>query len=260
MKAVILAAGEGKRLRPITSSRPKPMILISGKPLLEHTILSLKSAGIKEILLIVGYKEEHIRNYFGDGTKYNLSIDYITQGKYMGTAHATGYAKDFVKNDSFLLLYGDILVEDSVFIEIIKLFKQSDSEGLISLIRVNNPHEYGIISLNEKNYVVKITEKPSPENKLGNLVNAGIYFFSSQIFQAIDKTQKSLRNEYEFTDSMRILITELKGKIIGICFLNFFTICMSSPPVLCSVALMEMPTRSGLNFGNNLYKGSLSMI
>jgi UDP-N-acetylglucosamine diphosphorylase/glucosamine-1-phosphate N-acetyltransferase len=215
MKAVILAAGEGKRLRPITSTRPKPMIPISGKPLLEHTILSLKSAGIKEILLIVGYKEESIKDYFEDGTKYDLSIDYITQGKYMGTAHATSYAKDFVKNDSFLLLYGDLLVEGSVFTEIIKVFKQKECEGVISLIRVNNPHEYGIISLNENRYVVKVTEKPSPKKELGNLANAGIYVFSSQIFQAIDKTQKSIRNEYEFTDSMRILITELKGKIIG---------------------------------------------
>ena len=215
MKAVILAAGEGKRLRPITFRRPKPMIPISGKPLLEHTILSLKSAGIKEILLIVGYKEESIKDYFEDGTKYDLSIDYITQGKYMGTAHATSYAKDFIENDSFLLLYGDILVEGSVFTEIIKVFKQKECEGVISLIRVNNPHEYGILSLNENQYVVKITEKPSPEKELGNLANAGIYMFSSQIFQAIDRTQKSIRNEYEFTDSMRILITEMKGKIIG---------------------------------------------
>ncbi len=215
MKAVILAAGEGKRLRPITSSRPKPMIPISGKPLLEHTILSLKSAGIKKILLIVGYKEEQIKNYFEDGTKYNLSIDYITQDKYMGTAHATGYAKDFVKNDSFLLLYGDLLIQSSVFTEIIKLFKQKDIEGLISLIRVKNPSEYGIISLNEKQYVINVTEKPSPEKNLGNLANAGIYMFSSRIFQAIDKTQKSIRNEYEFTDSVRILIKDLKGKVIG---------------------------------------------
>ncbi|TFG18295.1 MAG: glucose-1-phosphate thymidylyltransferase [Promethearchaeota archaeon] len=215
MKAVILAAGEGKRLRPITSTRPKPMIPVGGKPLLEHTILSLKSAGIKKILLIVGYKEEYIRNYFGNGSRYNLMIDYITQDQFLGTAHATGFAKDFVEQDSFLLLYGDILVDDSLFIEMIKAFKQRQVEGLISLIQVQNPNEYGIISLDSNQHVFKITEKPSPEEDLGNLANAGIYIFTSQIFQAIDKTQKSVRNEYEFTDSMQILITDLKGKIFG---------------------------------------------
>jgi UDP-N-acetylglucosamine diphosphorylase/glucosamine-1-phosphate N-acetyltransferase len=215
MKAVVLAAGKGKRLRPITSTRPKPMILIGNKPLLEHTILGLKSAGIKKILLIVGYKEDHIKDYFGNGTKYHLNIEYITQEQHMGTAHATSYAKDFVKNDSFILLYGDILVDKSVFSEIINIYKQKQPQGLISLIRVKNPYEYGIISLDNNNYVTKITEKPSPEKKLGNLANAGIYMFSSQIFQAIAKTEKSIRDEYEFTDSMQILITDLKGKIIG---------------------------------------------
>jgi len=215
MKAVILAAGEGKRLRPITSTQPKPMISIAGKPLLEHIILSLKSAGIRRILIIVGYKEKNIKNYFGNGSKYNLSIEYITQDQYMGTAHATGYAKDFVGNDSFLLLYGDIFVEESFFPLIINIFERKQVDGLISLIQVENPGEYGIISLDDHQYVFKITEKPSQEENLGNLANAGIYIFTSRIFEAIDRTQKSIRDEYEFTDSMQILINALKGKIIG---------------------------------------------
>jgi bifunctional UDP-N-acetylglucosamine pyrophosphorylase/glucosamine-1-phosphate N-acetyltransferase len=215
MKAVILAAGKGKRLRPITSTRPKPMIPLSGKPLLEHNIMNLKSAGITEILLIVGYKQESIKKYFGNGSKYNIRIEYITQEQYMGTANATAYAKNFVKDDSFLLLYGDILVEGDVFKEINNLFKEKNPEGLISLIQVENPSEYGIIALDHNNYVKNIKEKPLPELHLGNLANAGIYVFSSKIFQAIDMTQKSVRNEYEFTDSMKILIEDLKGKIVG---------------------------------------------
>ena len=98
MKAVIIAAGEGKRLRPITSSRPKPLIPIAGKPLLEHTILGLKNSGIKEVLLVVGYKENLIKTYFGDGKeKFGLKIEYITQEERLGTAHAFGYAKKFEK-------------------------------------------------------------------------------------------------------------------------------------------------------------------
>ena len=216
MKAVILAAGEGKRLRPITSTRPKPMIPIAGKPLLEHTILGLKAAGIDEVLLIVGYKEQLIKDYFGNGIdKFNIKIEYITQEEYLGTGHATGYAKDFVNNETFLMMYGDILVDPIVFKEVVEKFNDTKPEGIISLIEVNNPQEYGIITLDSNGYMRKITEKPSPELNLGNLANAGVFIFDSLIFKAIEMTEKSVRDEYEFTDSMEILIEGLKGRIIG---------------------------------------------
>ncbi len=216
MKAVILAAGEGNRLRPITSSHPKPLIPLAGKPLLEHTILGLKDAGIDHILLIVGYKETLIKDYFN---KYSddlkIIIEYVTQDQYLGTAHATGYAKDFIKNESFLLMYGDLLVDPVVFQEVVKKYNENKVEGLISLIEVKNPQDYGIISLDSQGKVNSITEKPQPDTEMGNLANAGIYIFSHLIFDVIEKTQKSIRNEYEFTDSMEILINELNGNIIG---------------------------------------------
>lgn len=223
MKAVILAAGEGKRLRPITSTRPKPLIPIAGKPLLEYTILGLKAAGIDEILLIVGYKEQLIKDYFGDGIdKFNIKIEYITQEEYLGTGHAAGYAKDFVKDDTILMMYGDILVDPIVFKELVEKFHDSKTEGLISLIEVSNPKEFGIITLNSNGYVEKITEKPSPELNLGNLANAGIFIFESLIFKAIEMTEKSVRDEYEFTDSMELLINQLNGKIIGYTIKEYF--------------------------------------
>ncbi|TFG15768.1 MAG: glucose-1-phosphate thymidylyltransferase [Promethearchaeota archaeon] len=223
MKAVILAAGEGKRLRPITSTRPKPLIPIAGKPLLEHTILGLKAAGIDEVLLIVGYKEQLIKDYFGNGIeKFNIKIDYITQEEYLGTAHACGYAKDFVGEETFLMMYGDILVDPIVFKEVVENFHRIKAKGLISLIEVNNPQEYGIITLNSQGYVEQITEKPSPELGLGNLANAGVFIFDSLIFKAIEMTQKSVRDEYEFTDSMELMINQLNGKIIGYIIKDYF--------------------------------------
>jgi len=223
MKAVILAAGEGKRLRPITSTRPKPLIPIAGKPLLEHTILGLKAAGIDEILLIVGYKEQLIKDYFSNGIdKFNIKIEYITQEEYLGTAHAANYAKDFIKDETFLMMYGDILVDPIVFKEVVEKFHKTKTEGLISLIEVNNPQEFGIITLNSNGYVEKITEKPSPELNLGNLANAGIFIFDSLIFKAIEMTEKSVRDEYEFTDSMELLINQLNGKIIGYTIKEYF--------------------------------------
>jgi bifunctional UDP-N-acetylglucosamine pyrophosphorylase/glucosamine-1-phosphate N-acetyltransferase len=215
MRAVILAAGEGTRLKPITSSISKPMIPLAGKPLLEHNILGLKNAGIYELLIIVGYKKELIKGYFKDGQEFGVNIEYITQEEYLGTAHATGYAKEFVNKDTFLMMYGDIFVDQNVFKEIIKTFEESKADGLISLLEVDNPQNYGIITLDSENYVKDIIEKPSLDKNVGNLANAGIYIFPSLIFDAIDKTKLSKRNEYELTDSIEILIHSFNKNIIG---------------------------------------------
>ncbi|MFX0048785.1 MAG: bifunctional sugar-1-phosphate nucleotidylyltransferase/acetyltransferase [Candidatus Hermodarchaeota archaeon] len=216
MKAVIIAAGKGKRLNPITSTIPKPMIPIRGKPLLEYGILSLKEVGITKVLMIVGYREEIIRNYFGNGSnKFNVKIDYISQIEHLGTAHAVSLAKSFVGEDNFLLMYGDLLADPKIYKELITNYENNPNEGIISLFEVQHPQEYGIISLNSEGYVEKITEKPLLESNLGNLANAGIFIFNPQIFEAIEKTKLSIRKEYEFTDSMEILINKLKGRIKG---------------------------------------------
>ena len=223
MKAVILAAGKGLRLMPITSSRPKPMIPLAGKPILEHTILGLKEAGIHEILLIVGYKESMIMEYFGNGKeKLNIKIEYFTQKEQLGTGHAAHLAKSFVDDEPFLLMYGDLMMDTVIFKEIIEIYNDSKTEGLISLLEVDNPQDYGIISLTNEGFVKNITEKPSPDLNLGNLANAGIYIFDHLIFEAIEKTEKSIRGEYEFTDSMQILINQLNGKIIGYNIRDYF--------------------------------------
>ncbi|MFX0024914.1 MAG: bifunctional sugar-1-phosphate nucleotidylyltransferase/acetyltransferase [Candidatus Hermodarchaeota archaeon] len=223
MKAVILAAGTGTRLRPITATRPKPLIPVAGKPLLEHTILGLIDAGIDELLILVGYKKEMIKAYFGGAKeKFDIKINYLTQEEYLGTAHAAGYAKDFVRDDDFLLIYGDLLIDSKIFKELIHKFKTTPCEGLISLIEVNNPQNYGIISLDSNGFVKKITEKPSPDLNLGNLANAGIYLFKPNIFKAIEQTEKSIRGEYEFTDSMEILLNKMNGRIYAYNIKNFY--------------------------------------
>jgi UDP-N-acetylglucosamine diphosphorylase/glucosamine-1-phosphate N-acetyltransferase len=270
MKAVILAAGEGKRLRPITSTRPKPLIPIAGKPLLEHTILGLRAAGIDEVLLIVGYKEQLIKNYFGNGVdKFNIKIDYITQEEYLGTAHACSYAKDFVGEETFLMMYGDILVDPIVFKDVIEKFNSIKAKGLISLIAVNNPQEYGIITLNSNGFVEKITEKPSPELSLGNLANAGVFIFDSLIFKAIEMTEKSVRNEYEFTDSMELLIERLNGNIIGYIIKDYFWSDIGLPWQFIDANNFILETieniilgniEQGVNISGNVYVGKNTII
>ena len=109
MKAVILAAGEGNRLNPLTLTRPKHLIPIGGKPLLEHLLTSLKTIGFKEVLIVTHYMEERIREFFGDGTKFGLKLEYVFQKEIAGTADAINTIKPFVKDD-FLLIYGDLLI------------------------------------------------------------------------------------------------------------------------------------------------------
>ena len=121
MKAVILTAGEGKRLRPITTSIPKPMIPLIGKPILEHTIIGLKEAGIDHFILIVGYKEETIRNHFDRfSDDFNLEIEYVTQKEFLGTAHAVAQAKNSIKDEPFLIANGDIFVDSEIFKELVQ--------------------------------------------------------------------------------------------------------------------------------------------
>ena len=107
MKCVILAAGEGKRMHPLTFTRPKVMLPIANKPILEWNILSAIDAGLKEFIFIVGYKSEMVRNYFGNGEKWNVDIEYVNQGKALGTAHAIGMAEKFT--DKFIVLCGDTI-------------------------------------------------------------------------------------------------------------------------------------------------------
>ncbi|MCK5403282.1 NTP transferase domain-containing protein, partial [Candidatus Bathyarchaeota archaeon] len=205
MKAVILAAGEGSRLRPLTLYRPKCMIPLAGKPILEHLLLALKENGIEEILIIIGYRKELVRNYFRDGKDFGVKLSYIEQEKWYGTADAVSLSEEYVSDDDFLMLYGDLLIDASV----VKITRQKYAEkGLITLTltTVEEINRYGIVKI-EKDQVLKIVEKPKSK-EFGNLANVGVYIFSKKIFKAIQKTVKSQRKEFEITDTLNLLLKE----------------------------------------------------
>ncbi|RLF36235.1 MAG: glucose-1-phosphate thymidylyltransferase, partial [Thermoplasmata archaeon] len=108
MKCVILAAGEGKRMHPLTYTRPKVMLPMANKPILEWSLLNAIKAGLKDFIFVVGYKSEMVRNYFGNGSKWNVKIEYVNQGKPLGTAHAIGMVEKFV-NNHFIVMCGDTI-------------------------------------------------------------------------------------------------------------------------------------------------------
>lgn len=194
MKCVMLAAGEGKRMHPLTFTQPKVMIPIANKPVIEWNLIHAKQAGITDFLFIVGYKDENVRSYFQDGSHWDVHIEYVNQGEPKGTGHAVGMVESFVED--FIVLCGDTIFST---IDIKKISEQKNSIGLYL---VDHPEEYGIVET-KNDQLVHIHEKM--KNPFTNLINAGIYHFDDSLFTALDRVEKSERGEYELTDAINML-------------------------------------------------------
>lgn len=199
MKAIILAAGEGSRMRPLTYTRPKVMLPIANKPILEHLLIEIRESGIKEFIFVVGYHDEQVRSYFGDGRRWRVSISYSKQVRQLGTADAVRMVEGLI-DGNFLMMNGDIIVNRE---DITALLSQSRTT--IGVIKVKDPKGLGMIEVN-RGRVTRIHEKV--ENPPTDLANTGVYLFTPEIFTAIAKTPTSPRGEYEITTSLQILVDE----------------------------------------------------
>lgn len=206
MKAIILTAGEGTRMRPLTITKPKTMLQIGGKPILQYNIESLRDAGVDEITLVVGYHEDVIKDHFKDGKDIGVKISYVTQEDRLGTAHAIGSARKHV-HGQFITLNGDIIVDPTLITDLIDGYREENARSMLVLTEVEDPSSFGVVEL-DGNKIIRIVEKPKKEEAPSNLINAGIYLFDDQIFDAIDQTPKSERGEYEITDSLQLQMNE----------------------------------------------------
>jgi bifunctional UDP-N-acetylglucosamine pyrophosphorylase/glucosamine-1-phosphate N-acetyltransferase len=157
MKAVILAAGKGTRLRPLTDSTPKPMLPVAGKPLLEWMLERIKEADIKDILIVTNYLEDQIKNYFKDGANLGVNITYQTQSKPLGTANAVYQALEWVRKNSFLCLYGDHYIEEGALKKLIDAHQEE--EATVASIKVEDPSQYGAFELKGEK-ITRVVEKP----------------------------------------------------------------------------------------------------
>jgi len=198
MKAVILAAGIGTRMGPLTENRPKAMLPIVNKPLLEHIILELKIAGIKDLFIVVGYCKEKIIEYFGNGSNLGVNIEYIEQKKQNGTAGAIAIARDYI-NERFLVINGDTLIDGKD----IERLCNTPGDAVLTAKKVDSPEYYGVLYVKGEK-IEKIIEKP--KESTSNLANVGVYIFDPYIFDVIDYTGLSKRGEYEITDSIQSMI------------------------------------------------------
>ncbi|HYB92841.1 MAG TPA: sugar phosphate nucleotidyltransferase, partial [archaeon] len=183
MKAVIMAGGEGTRLRPLTTTRPKPMVPVVNRPILEHVINLLKENGIDEVVITLQYIPEAVKNYFSDGSQLGMKITYSVEEKPLGTA---GSVKKVEKNfkDIFLVISGDIIT-DIKLKDAVKFHKKHGAAATIVLTRVLNPIEYGIVITDNDGKIEKFLEKPSWGEVFSDTINAGIYILEPEVLKYI---------------------------------------------------------------------------
>ena len=218
MKAIILAAGKGTRMRELTNELPKPMLRVQGRPILEHIIEGIKSAGVREFFIVTGWKAEVVEDYFGDGEKWGVNIRYARQLVQDGTGKAPELAKEFTGPSPFLLTYGDILVKPETYQRMIHRYNEDYFSGVVTVSDAGDVTKGGLIFLDEKFCLNHLVEKPSPAQlaqlrdegwlKPGAPLwnNAGIYIFRPSLFEFTAKLEKSPRGEYELTDAIAALI------------------------------------------------------
>jgi UDP-N-acetylglucosamine diphosphorylase / glucose-1-phosphate thymidylyltransferase / UDP-N-acetylgalactosamine diphosphorylase / glucosamine-1-phosphate N-acetyltransferase / galactosamine-1-phosphate N-acetyltransferase len=215
-KAVLLAAGKGTRMKDLTNELPKPMLEVRGKPILLHIVEGLRAAGVTDVLIVVGYRAEVVRDFFGDGAKFGVRIQYVTQVVQDGTGRVVELAKDFAGDDPFVLSYGDILIAPENYARLTAL----DAEALVSV--KHNPSEVskgGAVFINDRWEMTDLREKPQPGEPTSPWYNAGVYTFRPSIFTFTAKLKLSPRGEYELTDAIRdlgqsgarIKVVELSG-------------------------------------------------
>ena len=208
MQCVILAAGEGKRMRPLTASRPKVMLPVANRPMLEHLVVSVRETGISDFVFVVGYREQEIRDYFGDGGWLDVRIRYSVQRKQRGTADALNTARDFLTGD-FLMLNGDMIVLP----DDIKRFCGM-KPPCIAVFESERPEEFGVVTVEGEMVSGLVEKSPNPP---GNLINAGAYLLAPDIFEKIDLIELSERGEFELTDALQPFI---QSGLLSVCRLS----------------------------------------
>ena len=168
MKAVLLAAGAGERLMPITATRPKHLIKVVGKPILQFCLEAVKRAGITEAIIVTHYMGDAIRSYFGDGEKLGLKLSYVEQKEILGTGNAAEVAEPYVDGD-FVLIYGDLLFGPDAVKQVLSQFKKGKTAAVMAVVPVDRPENYGIIEQDAEGKVKRIVEKPAAGKAPSNL-------------------------------------------------------------------------------------------
>ena len=186
MKAVVMAGGFGTRIQPLTNARPKPMLPVVNRPMMENTMITLRDLGITDFIVLLYFKPEVIQDYFGDGSAFGMNITYVIPDDDYGTAGAVKLAQEHIGDDNFIIISGD-LVTDFDFQKIFDYHRQKASKLTITLTSVENPLEFGVVIANEEGKIEKFLEKPSWGEVFSDTINTGIYIIEPEILDYIPK-------------------------------------------------------------------------
>lgn len=223
-KGIVLAAGKGTRLEPLTRAIPKEMIRVGLKPVIEHVIEVLKAGGVEEILVVVGRKKESIMDHLGSGEMLGVNLYYRVQEEPKGTAHAVLQGKGFVGGDDFVVMYGDNYFKPYGAMEDIQVYHEScGADATVVLYPVEDPTRFGIVKIDDEGNVLGLVEKPDLDEAEafksgGRFLNiAGLMVLRNEIFDYIEKTEPGVNGEIWLTDSVE-LMRQSGRKVMGFVF------------------------------------------
>ncbi len=209
MKAVVMAGGFGSRIQPLTNSRPKPMLPIVNRPMMEHTMMTLKDIGITEFIVLLYFKPEIIQDYFKDGSEFGIKISYVIPDDDYGTAGAVKLAQELIGDDNFIIISGD-LVTDFDFKKILDFHISRESQLSIVLTSVENPLQFGVVIANEENVIEKFLEKPSWGEVFSDTINTGIYIIEPEILNYIPENKN-----FDFAKDLFPLLMQSEIPLMG---------------------------------------------
>ncbi len=207
-KAVILCAGEGTRLRPLTSLCPKHLLPVAGQPLLGWILQDLAAVGIRQVGLVVGYHAEAIEEHIADGSQWGVTATYLTQPQPLGLADAVNTAREFVGQEPFVVYLGDNVLEGGLS-DFLNRFEDEQANATIVVKEVDDPRQFGVVEM-QGPAVVRLVEKPAQPRS--NLAIVGVYAFKPVIFEGIAQIAPSARGEYEITDAIQWVLDN-EGKV-----------------------------------------------
>ncbi|QOY51803.1 sugar phosphate nucleotidyltransferase [Candidatus Sulfurimonas baltica] len=216
MKAVVMAGGFGTRIQPLANSRPKPMLPIVNRPMMEHTMMMLKELGIEEFIVLLYFKPEIIQDYFKDGSEFGIKITYVIPDDDYGTAGAVKLAQKHIGDDNFIIISGD-LVTDFDMQGFFDFHKNKKSKLSIGLTSVENPLQFGVVIANEDNEIEKFLEKPSWGEVFSDTINTGIYIIEPEILNYIPKGKN-----FDFGKDLFPLIMKEKIQLMGYNFEGYW--------------------------------------
>ncbi|MEA2015523.1 MAG: NDP-sugar synthase [Actinomycetota bacterium] len=216
MKAVILAGGEGTRLRPITFLNPKPMLPLANRPFMENFVLWLRSHDIKDIIFSAGYLSEVFKDYFGDGRKFGLKITFVEEDRPLGTCGGVKNVEKYLGSESFLVFNGDILSSLNLA-RLVAFHKKKKADVTISVTGTDDPSSYGLVPVDGEGRITGFLEKPKEDEIVTDLVNAGIYVMEPGVLKNVPAGEK-----YSFERQLFPALLEKGHRIFGYVFDSYW--------------------------------------